>query len=153
MDCKVKDSSIPPSLLPDVVDLSGFVDLLNKRLDTDAATKHVLQEGKSCIGPGFKLLLFERDVVPHIKANAVAVASAWSEVKADPLGGVEEVVLNLLTDGVVQGGVIKRAPRDDGLVQIVHGTAQCGKAGLSVLEIVVRLEATQKRVDEVESAL
>ena len=93
------------------------------------------------------------NVVPRVKANTVAVASTWRQVVADPLSGVKEVVLNLLANRVVQSGVIQFAPRNDGLVHIIYGTAQCGKTGLRVLKVVVGLKPAQKGVDIVKRTL
>ena len=102
------------------MNFTRFVNLLNQSLDTNAATEHVLKESKSCISQGLKFLLLQRNVVPNIKPNAIAVAGTRCQIKADPLGCVKEVVLNLLADGVVQGGIIERTPRDDGLIHIVY---------------------------------
>lgn len=144
MNDKVKDSSVPPGLLPNIVNQSCLVNLLNQGLDADAASQHVLKESKSCISPSVKLLLLERDIIPNVKTDTVAVSGTGCKVVADPLSGVEKVVLNLLSEGVVQRSVIKFAPRYNGLVHIVYGVTKCCETWLKVLEIVFCLKSTQK---------
>jgi hypothetical protein len=45
--------------------------------------------------------LLNSDIVPKIEADSVAVSGAWSQIVADPLSGVEKIVLNFLAKSVV----------------------------------------------------
>lgn len=91
-------------------------------------------------------------VVPDVEADSVAVAAAGSQIVADPLGRVEEIVLELLASSKVAVllSVVEVLPGDGCLVEVVDAVAESVRAGQRVLEIVIGPEAAKEGVNEVE---